>query len=195
MRRKRNAFRNVVLSWAVLGAVAFAGGVGAGIALSGNATAENPIYGQAEREFIATNVPMDVNVQKHVYDMAKVYNLDYAFLMAVIKQESEFEIYTVSDGGDYGLMQINRINHPSLSITLGIHDFLDPYDNVRAGAYMLRDLFDKYHDPHKVLMAYQMGETGASAYWKQGIMETGYSRSVLRIQKELERQMNPRLPG
>ena len=195
MRRRKNTFRNVVASWVVLSTVAFTAGIGAGIALSGNATAEKPIYGQSEKTFVAMNVPMDVQVQKHVYDMAKVYNLDYSFLMAVIKQESEFETYAVSDAGDYGLMQINQINHPSLSVTLGIHDFLDPYSNIRAGAYMLSELFDKYHDPHKVLMCYQMGESGAAEAWEAGITETGYSRSVLRVQKELERQLNPRLLG
>lgn len=195
MRKRRNTFRNVVLSWAVLGAVTFTAGIGVGIGIAGNATAERPVYGQMEREFVAMNVPMDVNLQKHVYDMAKVYHLDYSFLMAVIKQESEFETYAVSDAGDYGLMQINQINHPSLSVTLGIHDFLDPYSNIRAGAYMLAELFDKYHDPHKVLMCYQMGETGAAEAWEAGITETGYSRSVLRVQRELERQLNPRLLG
>ena len=33
MRKRRNTFRNVVLSWAVLGAVTFTAGIGVGIGI------------------------------------------------------------------------------------------------------------------------------------------------------------------
>ena len=168
---------------AVLMAAVFLVGIGVGIGLSGHSTAQNNFQ---DLGFVAMRtVPMDVNLQKHVYETARQYGLDWTLLMAVIQQESQFDIYAKSDAGDFGLMQINRINHPTLSVTLGIHDFMDPYDNVRAGAYMLRDLFDKYGDVNKVLMAYHMGESGAASLWEQGIYETGYSRSVLRIRQEL----------
>ena len=165
------------------GAIVFATGVGVGIGLSGHSTAHNNF--QNPEFIVMRTAPMDANMQRQVYDIAKTYNLDWSLLMAIIEQESRFVPDAISPTGDYGLMQINRINHSHLSVTLGIHDFLNPYDNVRAGAFMLRDLFDKYGDVHQVLMAYHMGETGASELWAQGIYETGYSRSVLRIQQEL----------
>lgn len=189
-RPKRNLWKKVVASWAIVGAVALAAGVGIGIVVAGKAAAENMVAygvptGYRTETFAVMNVPLDVNLQKHVYAVSKEYGVDYTLLMAIMQQESQFDVYARSDAGDFGLMQINRINHPALSVTLGIHDFLDPYDNVRAGAYMLRDLFDKYQDTNKVLMAYQMGEAGAAACWEQGITESQYSRSVLRIQREL----------
>lgn len=189
-RPKKNLWRRIVTSWAVVGAVALAVGIGAGMTIAGGHSETLVAYGapvgyRSETFVAMRTVPMDVNLQKQVYETAKEYGLDWTLLMAVIQQESQFDIHAKSDGGDFGLMQINRINHPALSVTLGIHDFLDPRDNVRAGAYMLRDLFDKYGDTNKVLMAYQMGETGAAACWAQGITESQYSRAVLRIQREL----------
>lgn len=43
--------------------------------------------------------------------------------------------------------------------------------------------------PEKVLMAYNMGETGASRLWEQGIFEINYSKSVLQIQQELNAEL------
>ncbi len=194
-RPKRNLWKKVVASWAIVGAVALAAGVGVGLMLGGRAAAENMVAygtptGYHAETFTAMNVPLDVSLQKEIYAISKQYGIDYTLLMAIIQQESRFDVYAKSDAGDWGLMQINHVNHANLSVTLGIHDFLDPYDNVRAGAYMLRDLFDKYGDVHKVLMAYQMGETGAAACWEQGIVESQHSRAVLRIQRELIAQQN-----
>lgn len=194
-RPKRNLWKKVVASWAIIGAAALAVGVGVGLMLGGRAAAENMVAygtptGYHAETFMAMNVPLDVSLQKEIYAISKQYGIDYTLLMAIIQQESRFDVYAKSDADDWGLMQINHINHANLSVTLGIHDFLDPYDNVRAGAYMLRDLFDKYGDVHKVLMAYQMGETGAAACWEQGITESQYSRAVLRIQRELIAQQN-----
>ena len=194
-RPRRSIWKKVVASWAVVAAVALAGGIAVGVMIAGKAAAENMVAygaptGYKTEMFTAMNVPLDVSLQKEIYAVSKQYGIDYTLLLAVMQQESQFDVHAKSDAGDYGLMQINRINHRNLSVVLGIHDFMDPASNVRAGAYMLRDLFDKYHDVHKVLMAYQMGETGAAACWEQGIVESQYSRAVLRIQRELISQQH-----
>ena len=171
---------------ALLMAVAFLVGIGAGVALSGhgNATPE----GFRATEFVAMKtVPMDAELQKHVYQVAEEYGLDWTLLMAIIQKESRFDPYAKSDSGDYGLMQINHINHGWLSVETGVHDFLDPRENVRAGAYMLSQLMSRYQDPQMALMAYNMGESGASWYWNQGIYTSAYSREVINIQHELKR--------
>ena len=194
-RPRRSIWKKVVASWAIVAAVALAGGIAVGVMIAGKAAAENMVAygaptGYKTEMFTAMNVPLDVSLQKKIYAVSKQYGIDYTLLLAVMQQESQFDVYAKSDAGDYGLMQINRINHRNLSVVLGIHDFMDPASNVRAGAYMLRDLFDKYHDVHKVLMAYQMGESGAAACWEQGITESQYSRAVLRIQRELISQQH-----
>ena len=77
-------------------------------------------------------------------------------------------------------MQINTINHEWMTEKFGFNDYLDPYQNTRAGIYILRKLFEKYEDPAKVLMAYNMGETGAKKLWNKGIFETDYTNEVLK---------------
>ena len=126
------------------------------------------------------NCRLDDETQQMIVEKCAEYNIDFAFTMAVMFRESSFRPNVISsDGSDYGLMQINKINHERLSEELGITNFLDPEQNVTAGLYMLQDLFEKYEDPAKVLMAYNMGETGAKRYWNKGIYSTDYAEDIL----------------
>lgn len=133
----------------------------------------------AEIGFVPLDVSMDEDLQEFVYCLSYGYNIDFPFIMGLIQKESNFKSDVVSKTDDYGLMQINTINHEWLSEKFGFTDYLDPYQNTRAGLYILRKLFEKYEDPSKVLMAYNLGETGAKNLWDKGIFETDYSVSVL----------------
>lgn len=128
--------------------------------------------------FIPLDVPMEDDLQEFIYTLAYAYQIDFPFVMGLIQQESSFRnIESVTN--DFGLMQINKINHEWLSKKFGITDFLDPYQNTRSGMHILRTLFDKYEDPTKVLMCYNLGEIGAKRLWDKGITETSYSVKVL----------------
>lgn len=146
-------------------------------------------WGNGNLDFVALDVPLDKNLQEFIFYLSAGYNMDFTFIMAVIQQESQYNANAVSKSNDYGLMQINEVNHPYITETLGVTDFLDPYENVRAGMFILRKLFEKYETPEKVLMAYNIGETGAGILWKQGIFETNYSKSVLQIQQEMNAEL------
>ena len=122
---------------------------------------------------------LDDETQQMIVEKCKEYDIDFSFAMAVIFKESSFRPEIISKSNDYGLMQINKINHKSLSEQIGITDFLDPEQNVTAGLYMLNNLFDKYEDPAKVLMAYNMGENGAKRLWNKGIYTTDYAEEIL----------------
>lgn len=123
---------------------------------------------------------LDDETQRMIFEKCIEYDIDFAFAMAVMFRESSFRPNVTSyNGSSVGLMQINKINHKWLSEELGITDFFDPEQNVTAGLYMLRDLFDKYDDPAAVLMAYNMGETGAKRYWNKGIYSTDYAEDIL----------------
>lgn len=141
----------------------------------------------AELGYIPLDVPLDADIQEFIYCLSYDYSIDFPFVMAVIEHESTFKSGVISKTNDYGLMQINIGNHEWLSKTLGIADFTDPYENVRAGLYILKNLFEKYDDPTMVLMAYNMGETGASKLWNNGIYSTTYSQEIL-AQAELYTQ-------
>ena len=212
--KKASIGRRVLISWVVVAIIFSLVGFGIGAICSGNDSPEQSepntqkevlIFGQpdgrifegempgewvnGERKFVPLNVPMDEDLQEFIFYLSQAYEMDFTFVMALIQQESGYKPDVISRTNDYGLMQINEINHPYLQEQLGITDFSEPYGNVRAGMFILRKLFEKYESPEKVLMAYNMGETGASRLWEQGIFEINYSKSVLQIQQELNAEL------
>lgn len=140
-------------------------------------------------EFTPLNVPMNEDLQEFIFYLSVGYNIDFTLVMAMIQQESSFQADVISTSNDYGLMQINEMNHPYLTEQLGITDFTEPHNNIRSGMFILRKLFEKYETPEKVLMAYNMGEYGASILWDQGIFESNYSRKVLEYQQQFKEQL------
>lgn len=209
--KKASIGKRVLISWVVVAIIFSLVGFGIGAICSGNDSPEPEtrkevlIFGQpdgrifegempgewvnGERKFVPLNVPMDEDLQEFIFYLSQAYEMDFTFVMALIQQESGYKPDVISRTNDYGLMQINEINHPYLQEQLGITDFTEPYGNVRAGMFILRKLFEKYETPEKVLMAYNMGETGASRLWEQGIFEINYSKSVLQIQQELNAEL------
>lgn len=142
---------------------------------------------ETDADFQAVDCSLDVDVQEFTYYLSYGYNIDFYLLMALMEQESMYKADEISSTNDYGLMQINKCNHEWLSEELGITDFLDPYQNVMAGTYEIHRLFEKYQDTNKVLMAYNMGESGARKLWNQGIYETNYTRSVAEKYESIKR--------
>ena len=146
-------------------------------------------WSSGDLDFTPLDVPLDADLQEFIFYLCEGYNIDFTFVMGQIQQESSFQVDAIGKTGDYGLMQINQKNFPALSAALWFDDFLDPYNNVRAGILMDRQLFEKYDDPHRVLMAYNMGEYGASVLWEQGVFESNYSRKVLQNQANLQEML------
>ena len=126
------------------------------------------------------NVPLDATLQRYTYNLCVDYEIEeyYPLVLAVMWRESEFVPTLISKTNDYGLMQINKINHEWLSEKLGITDFLDEEQNIHAGVFMLSLYLHKYEDIDKALMAYNMGEAGAKKRWDAGIYSTNYTRTT-----------------
>lgn len=126
------------------------------------------------------NVPLDESLQRHTYNLCVDYEIEeyYPLILAVMWRESGFVPTIISKTNDYGLMQINKVNHKWLSEKLGITDFLDEKQNIHAGVFMLSLYLHKYEDIDKALMAYNMGENGAKKRWATGIYTTNYTRTT-----------------
>lgn len=142
-----------------------------------------------ELGFTPLNVPLDEELQEFTYYLCAGYNIDFTLVMALMQYESSYKANVVSSTDDYGLMQINRCNHEELTAILGVTDYLDPYENIRAGCFTIRKLFEKYKDTNMVLMAYNLGEKGASKLWKQGIYSIQYTDSILNIQRQFSEEL------
>jgi len=139
--------------------------------------------------FVPLDCPLDEETQRFIYYLSKGYYIDFPLVMGMIQKESAFQSSIVSATNDYGLMQINVIHLGWLQEQFGINNLLDPTQNVRAGLYILRGLFEKYEDPAKVLMAFNMGESGAKTLWDIGIYETEYTKSVFAYADVFENQL------
>ena len=192
----------VIISWVVVATVALGAGIGIGASITKTnlANAEATLEPEPEPTaavhhyngevtdpgFTPVDVPLDEDLQEYIFYLSDSYGLDHTLVLAVIQTESDFDPKAVSpDGEDWGLMQINEVNHAWLEEELGVKDFLDPYQNVQAGTYMLAKLFEKYDHTEQVLMAYNMGETGARRAWENGACWTNYVDKVLWNQYEL----------
>jgi len=135
---------------------------------------KNPEY-----DFVPIECELPYELQEYTYYICKAYYIDFNFVMALMFTESSFKTDVVSSTNDYGLMQINACNHKALEDKLGITDIMEPYQNIRAGLYILRGLFEKYDDASRVCMAYSLGEYGASILWDKGVYSTSYSNKIL----------------
>lgn len=145
-----------------------------------------PVEEQKEEGPEIYNVPLDDALQRYTYNLCVDYEIEeyYPLVLAVMRRESEFVPTIISKTNDYGLMQINKINHKWLYEELEITDFLDEEQNIHAGVFMLSLYLHKYKDIDKALMAYNMGENGAKKCWAAGIYSTNYTRTT-REQLEL----------
>lgn len=146
-------------------------------------------WSAGDLDFKPLDCRMPEEQQEFVFFLCKGYNVDFTLVMALIQQESSFNPNVVSPTNDYGYMQINAINHEWLTKTIGVTDYLDPYQNIRAGVFVLRKLIERYQDTNMVLMAYNMGETGASRLWEKGIFSTDYTQDILTIQEQFNDQL------
>lgn len=208
--KKASIGRRIVISWLIVAAVFSLIGLGIGVLIpKSGATDIEPeeaspdvlIYGapdgkiyeggfpesyELENDFMfTTEIPVTFgeDLQEFTYYLSAAYDIDYTLVLAIISKESAFMPDGISSTNDYGLMQINACNYEWLTEELGITDFIDPYENIKAGLFILRGLFEKYDSTSKVLMAYNMGENGASKLWEQGIFESNYSKDVLQRQE------------
>lgn len=146
--------------------------------------------GSEDLGFKPLDVPLKKETQEFIYCLSYGYNIDFSLVMALIETESGFNVEAVSRTNDYGLMQINQANHEWLKERLSITDFLDAKQNIRAGVFVLRKLFEQNGgDVNKVLMAYNLGQAGAEKLWKQGIHSTEYSEKIIKRQLEFQKQL------
>lgn len=132
-----------------------------------------------------TEIPVTFgeDLQEFTYYLSAAYDIDYTLVLAIISKESAFMPDGISSTNDYGLMQINACNHEWLTEELGITDFIDPYENIKAGLFILRGLFEKYDSTSKVLMAYNMGEMVLLSYGNKGYLKVTIQKMCCKSRK------------
>jgi soluble lytic murein transglycosylase-like protein len=99
-----------------------------------------------------------------VNNAAIIYGVDPALIKAVIKTESDFDPYAVSNKGASGLMQLI----PDTATRFGVTDVFDPKANIYGGTQYLSWLMTYFKgDLELVLAAYNAGEHAVEKYNNQ----------------------------
>ena len=116
-----------------------------------------------------------------------------ALALAVAQTESNFDMDAVGSSGEVGIMQLNPGPGGSYHAEIQEATGLDPTTasgNIAGGCYKLGTYLAKYENVEKAAMAYNMGEAGAKAAWKNGITSTDYSRAVKEAMETWECTVN-----
>jgi soluble lytic murein transglycosylase-like protein len=116
---------------------------------------------------------------------ARSNQVEPSLVRAVMVAESGCDPNATSKRGARGLMQLM----PAMARQYGVHNVLDPEQNIQAGTRYLRDLLDRYqNDLERVLAAYNAGpaavdqHAGAIPPFRETL---AYVPRVLRIYHEL----------
>ncbi len=126
------------------------------------------------------DVPLDYEIQLYTHTICDEYGIPFELAMAVMYVESGFDSNAISAHGDYGLMQVSSVNHGWLSAELGLTDFLDPYQNIRAGIHILaQKIRESDGEFTTALMKYNRGDAVALEQMANGIFSTDYTDKVL----------------
>ena len=145
--------------------------------------AETPVIAEDGEYY---DIPLDYALQDYISELCETNGVPMSLIIAMIEVESTFTANVISRTNDWGLMQINKINHEWMSEMYGITDFLDPYQNVFCGITLVSQYYKRYKNESKTLMAYNLGANGAKRLWNEGIYETSYSRKILSAKEEYE---------
>lgn len=138
-------------------------------------------------DVVYISVPLSQSLQRYIYEICADENVPVTLIYAMIEHESNFNPEVVSKTEDYGLMQINEVNHSWLNEEYRCADMLDPYQNVFCGVKIIGTYVSRYDgDLTKALMAYNMGDYGARKAWENGISTSTYASSILNLMEKYE---------
>ena len=99
--------------------------------------------------------------QKTINKAAYLYNVEPAFIRAIIHAESHFDVNAISKQGAQGLMQLM----PDTARELGVHNAFIAQQNIHGGVKHLSTLLKKYQgDKRLVTAAYNAGEGAVKKY-------------------------------
>jgi soluble lytic murein transglycosylase-like protein len=80
-----------------------------------------------------------------IAEAAQRFGIPEAWIRAVMRVESAFQVRAVSRAGAMGLMQVMPQTYAELRVRHGLGaDPYDPRDNIMAGAAYLREMYDRF---------------------------------------------------
>jgi hypothetical protein len=129
-----------------------------------------------------TPAPVPTGIGEAVERIAGEQGLPPQLIHSVIKVESNYNPYAVSNKGAQGLMQLI----PGTARRFGVSNAFNPVENIQGGAKYLRYLLDLYGGNYPLaLAAYNAGEAAVARYG--GIPPYSETRNyVIQVRNQLE---------
>lgn len=121
------------------------------------------IYKDVNSNVKSGNISIDEAVDK----ASKKYGVDKSLIMAVIKQESDFDPKSTSGAGAMGLMQLM----PGTARELGVSDAYNIEQNIDGGTKYLKGLLNMYSNTKELALAAYNAGPGTLQY--RGVKGTG----------------------
>ena len=93
-------------------------------------------------------------------NVAQKHRLEPALIHAMIKTESNYQVTAMSKKGAKGLMQLMN----KTAKKYNVFNIYDPFENINAGAHLMRDLLNRYNSIDLALAAYNSGTKAVDKY-------------------------------
>lgn len=140
-------------------------------------------------------IPLEAETQWAIFEACEYDPGLFSLVMAIAEHESEFQPALQGDNGQsIGMMQINTKWHTGRMEALGVTDLTDPVQCAAVAIDYLQELESRYGfepESEALLMAYNMGPSGARKALNEGRTSTDYSREIMTVYQgyleELER--------
>lgn len=141
------------------------------------------------------DIPLEAETQWAIFEACEYDPGLFSLVMAIAEHESEFQPDLQGDNGQsIGMMQINTKWHTGRMEALGVTDLTDPVQCAAVAIDYLQELESRYGfepESEALLMAYNMGPSGARKALNEGRTSTDYSREIMTVYQgyleELER--------
>lgn len=147
--------------------------------------AKRYIYYAVPQEYVMNGGEFSDELQEFTQDLCRERQLSYPLVLALIEMETGYRNVDPNGCGSTGYMQIIPKWHEERMEKFGVTDLLEPKDNITVGIDYLSELFEKYHEINLVLMAYNMGESGAKELWEDGVYSSDYADYIMEREAEI----------
>lgn len=140
---------------------------------------QEPVEEGQKPAYLSDAIPLPYDLQAALWDACEATGVPYALALGVIEKETQFQNIAGDGGTSLGYMQVKPSCHYDRMERLGVTDLWDPAGNFLVGCDYLAEMMAETNTTAEALMAYNMGPSGARNLWKEGVLESGYSREVM----------------